>query len=106
MAQFDVHRNRGESRLRFPLLVIVQSSMLRAWDRRVVVPLAPTAPMLDIVDRRLNPVLTIEGATYHVAAHEIANVPKAALGDLVANVREHAELIVGAIDWLINQGHG
>jgi toxin CcdB len=39
MAQFDVHRNRGQNHDAIPYVVIVQSSIFDDYRRRVVVPL-------------------------------------------------------------------
>lgn len=106
MAQFDVHRNRGASRARYPYLVVVQSEMLRAWRRRVVVPLAAGDPFPGVPDSRLNPVFVIDDRRYYLAAQEIANVPMEALGEVATNLKDHATIIIDAIDWMLNQGFG
>lgn len=39
MAQFDVHRNKGQLQASIPFVVLVQSSLFDRYKRRVVVPL-------------------------------------------------------------------
>lgn len=106
MAQFDVHRNLGASRARYPLLVVVQSGLLRRWDRRVVVPLAVAAPFPGAPDPQLNPAIEIGGVRLYIAAQEITNVPMGALGEVVDNLRDRSETVIKAIDWMLSQGFG
>ncbi len=106
MPQFDVHRNLGRSRSRYPFLIVVQSSLLNRWERRVVVPVSPVDPQGLVLDPLLNPVLPIDGLHCVVVAQEIGNVPVDALGEVIANLREEAETIIGAIDWALSQGFG
>ena len=39
MAQFDVHRNKGQLQASIPFVVLVQSSLFDRYKRRVVAPL-------------------------------------------------------------------
>lgn len=104
MAQFDVYRNKGASKVRYPYLVVVQSEMLRSWSRRIVAPLAVSDPFPGVPDARLNPTIIVEGRPLYFAAQEITNVPQEALGEFVSNLRDHATTIIDAIDWMLNQG--
>ncbi len=111
MPQFDVHRNLGRSRSRYPFLVVVQSGLLDRWERRVVVPLSTIETDGPVPDALLTPILTLaipplDGVRYLVAAQEIGNVPQEALGERVANLRDEAEITIGAIDWVLSQGFG
>lgn len=106
MPQFDVHRNLGRSRSRYPFLVVVQSGLLDRWERRVVVPLSIVESDGPVPDALLNPMLTVDGVRCLVAAQEIGNVPRDALGEVVVNLRDEAETVIGAIDWVLNQGFG
>lgn len=106
MPQFDVHRNLGRSRARYPFLIVVQSGLLNRWERRVVVPLSVVEPGGPLPDPLLNPAMTVDGVSCVVAAQEIGNVPLDALGEVVENRRDDAEIIIGAIDWVLNQGFG
>ena len=103
MAQFDVHTNPGPSRAGFPYLLVLQSSLFRTGDRWVVIPLAP-AGEFPVQDARLNPVFTIEGASYVLVTMGITNVPRERLGAAVANLREDSESIIDAVDWMMNRG--
>ena len=104
MAQFDVHRNPGRSRTLYPYLLEVQSNFLRRSDRRVVIPLGAIGPGLQGPDPRLNPILEVEGSRVLLATQEITNISMDALGEVVCNLRAHADTIVGALDWLLSQG--
>jgi len=106
MPQFDVHRNLGRSRALYPFLIVVQSGLLDRWERRVVVPLSVVDPGVPLPDALLNPVLVVDGRRCILAAQEIGNVPRDALGEVVMNLRDEAETIIGAIDWMLNQGFG
>ncbi len=106
MAQFDVHLNQGASRARYPYLLSVQCGMLRRLKRRVVIPLVPPPPAGGEPDPMLNPVLMVEGRQVLLSTQDITNIPVEALGPVVANLRHDAETIIGAIDWLLNQGYG
>lgn len=103
MAQFDVHRNNGRSARIYPYLVIMQSGLLRNWDRRIVVPLAvdPGARLIPAI----MPELPLEGRPVYFAAHEIANVPRTALGELVANWSDRGDVLIGAMDQVLSRGY-
>lgn len=104
MAQFDVHRNLGRSRAKYPYLIVVQSGLLRGWERRVVVPLALAAALPEGPDEQLNPAVMVQDQQYRVVAHEITNVPLEALGDVVANLAAEAETIISAVDLVLSRG--
>ena len=102
MAQFDVHRNNGRSRIQYPFLVIVQSGLLRRWDRRVVIPMA-VGVTID-PDPQLTPAFEVDGMQAYLLAREVGNVPIAALGELVGNLDREADRIVNALDMVFSRG--
>ena len=101
MSRFDVYRNANKAtRDDFPYLLDIQADLFADLRSRVVVPLmrstAVRAPMT-----RLNPTLTVEGRSVVMATTDIAGVPLAALGAVVARVPDKAAEIVGAVDFLL-----
>lgn len=103
MRQYDVLRNLGRSRREFPYFVLVQSGLLKPWERCVVVPLACEAPRG--IHERIAPILAVEGRPLRFAAHLIGNVPRHVLGDVVLNLSDQAETLLNAIDLVLSRGH-
>lgn len=103
MAQYDVHRNRGRSQALYPYLVILQSGLLRRWDRRIV------APMVRSLERGLDPAMaprfTVEGAPAFLLVREFGNVPISALGDIVGNLDAESDAIIRAIDLVFSRAY-
>ncbi|WP_160166787.1 CcdB family protein [Caenispirillum salinarum] len=104
MRQFDVFRNPGRSARDIPYLVVVQSSAHRHWAQRVVVPLVLTSPAL-ILEKRVQPVLRVEGKDVFLNALDITNIPSGALRDHVTNLSDQAEAIIAAIDEVITRAY-
>lgn len=103
MPQYGVHRNLARSRREFPYFVLVQSGILTFWDRRVVVPFAAdTGP---VASRELAPVFVVEGRRVQFAAHQIGNVPRSVLGEVVTNLSDDAEKLLNAIDLVLSRGY-
>ena len=96
MARFDVHRSR---RTDGSLLVIVQADMFNSLDTRLAIPLLPTrkgrTPLA-----RLNPPVEISGEPYVVYTQHMLAVPVEQLGAPIANIAEHRDDIVAAVDFL------
>jgi toxin CcdB len=96
MARFDV--------LKFGpnLLVLdVQTELLASLQSRVVVPLRPVSHLPSEPLPRLRPSLRILGDTYLLGTPEIGAVPVSQLGECVANLEDQREVIVDAIDFLL-----
>ena len=100
MHQFDVIANPfPASRGRHPFLVALQSDLLaRTFDTVVVAPLerAETGRFAD----RLNPRVTIDGASFALIAQEIATVRKSALRNPVGSLAAERDKIIAALDLL------
>lgn len=103
MAQYDVHRNKGQTSARYPYLLVVQSGLLHRWDRRVVLPLAPDADDEPAPD--LCPAFNVGGRTFRLLTYHIVNVPKSALGTVVANLDAESDRIVAALDLVLSRGY-
>jgi toxin CcdB len=102
MPQFAIHRNRNAAtRVRFPLLLDVQSDLLEDLGTRVVVPLAPAS----VVTKRsamqtLNPVCTVESKPYVLITPQLAGISTKELGPPVADLSDDRQAIIAALDLL------
>lgn len=103
MPQFDVHTNDGKSQKLFPYFVIVQTGLLRRWERRIVVPLSPDPGFSR--DLTMAPIVMIDGAPLHFQALEITNIPRWSLGRLVGNVAEQGDRLIRALDQVLARGY-
>src|SRR4051812_39643418 len=101
MPQFDVHRNTSRSRTQYPYLIIVQSGLLRRWDRRIVIPMAVGVEIA--AHTTMTPSFEIEGRQVNLITHQVGNVPREALGDVVANLEASAETILNALDLVFSR---
>ena len=105
MPQFDVHRNIEATKAAYPYLVVLQSSLFRNRSRWVVVPMVPATPDLPGNDR-LNPIFEVEGRRYALATLSILNMPKDRLGPVIATLADESDVIIAAVDWMVNRGWG
>ena len=100
MAQFDVHRNTGRTAEFIPYIVELQSDFLDRLATRLVAPLVAREAMTPA--RYLNPEFEIEGRRVVLSIQEMASYPAAELSrNVVANLGDRREAIVGAIDVLV-----
>ncbi|MGL4962751.1 MAG: CcdB family protein [Inquilinus sp.] len=105
MRQFDVHRNLGTTRAGYPYLVVLQSSLFRESDRRVVIPLARTARRSP-ESGQLHPVFDIEGQSCSLMTLDLLTVPTDRLGPLVTKLAAESDAIIAAVDWVMNRDFG
>jgi toxin CcdB len=101
VARFDVHRNADKAGARYaPLLLDVQHDLFDDLDTRVVVPLvrASSAPR---PLRRLEPKFDVAGAVYVMRTPQLAGVPRATLGPVVASLAAERAAVLAAIDFLL-----
>lgn len=106
MAQFDVHRNRGENRDAIPYVVIVQSSIFDDYRRRVVVPLVKKSYLDSVGLPRFNPTFIIENTPVVLHPLETVSVAKSRLGRRVLSLADQGHLIIDALDELLTRAHG
>lgn len=95
MARYDLFAGPYEG----SYLLDVQTNLLDHLRSRVVVPLLPAADVPPPV-RRLNPVFEIGGRRVVMATHLIGAVSNAELGEPGANLGEHHDEVVAALDML------
>jgi toxin CcdB len=102
MPQFALHRNRNAAtKVRFPLLLAVQTDLLEDLGTRVVVPLAPAS----VATKRsamqtLNPVCTVEGKPYVLITQQLAGISAKELGPPIADLSGDRQAIIAALDLL------
>lgn len=102
MAQFGVHRNPNpETKATVPLLLDVQSDLVADLGTRVVVPLCPASAMKGKIIHTLMPVFDIEGKQYVMLTPQLAGIGKNQMGVKVADLAQHRDAIVAALDLLI-----
>lgn len=96
MAKYDVFRDpRGSENL----LLDIQADIFASFDTRLAIPLLPEHPRRTPL-KKLNPVFVIEGRRYALYTQHMLAVPIGALREQVANIKEHHDEIVAAIDFL------
>lgn len=105
MAQFDVHRNRGQHREAIPYVVTVQSSLFDEYRRRVVIPLVRKSYLSAVMVPRFNPTFEIEDTQVVLHPLEIVSIDVGNLGAFVSSIAESGQQIVDAIDALVTRAH-
>ena len=102
MAQFTVHENKNpDTRSFVPLLLDVQTDLLRDLETRVVVPLRPVSALRGKTLRTLTPVFEVEGEAFVMLTPELAGIPRSELGPPVAQLRHLRTEILAALDFLV-----
>jgi toxin CcdB len=98
--QFDVFANPvPASRRGYPLVVALQSALLASGGDQVVAPLAPRRHIPG-ASNRLAPVVRIDDEEFVVVIPRLATLPTRELPHRVANLSNHREALLGAIDLL------
>lgn len=102
MPQFAVHRNRNAAtRVRFPLLLDVQTELLDELGTRVVIPLTPASATAKRASMQsLTPLCTVEGKDYLIVTPQLAGIAAKELGPPVANLVKERQAILAALDLL------
>lgn len=109
MAQFDVHRNKGQLRDSIPFVVLVQSSLYDDYRRRVVVPLVRRSVLprkTASAGTRLNPVFRFVGMDLVLHPLDMVSVARDQLGEHVGSLSERGQDITAALDELLTRSWG
>ena len=102
MPQFTVYRNpNSATQAAYPLLIDVQNDLIADLGTRVVVPLCPAAVMKGKLIKTLMPVFEIEGNAYAMLTPQLAGIQKTQLGARVADLAQHRNDIIAALDLLV-----
>lgn len=96
--QFDVVANPDPSEAGHrPYLINLQSDLVSELTSTVVAPLVPRVQMKGA--QRLNPVVTVNGAEFWLATHELFAIDRRMLnGGAVVNLARDREAIIAALD--------
>lgn len=96
MARFDVYAVKGLE----GYVIDVQANLLDVLNTRVTIPLLPldTAPP---PAKRLNPVFEINGVAHVCVTQYMAAMPRSALQDCVADLRDQSAAITDAVDFVM-----
>jgi|SRR4029077_9582978 toxin CcdB len=101
MPQFAVYTNRNvQCADFFPLLVDVQSELLRDLETRVVIPLARAASFSGFPLRYVMPTVELEGKAYVLMTPQLTGLSRVALGPSRGTLAAHAREISTATDIL------
>lgn len=109
MAQFDVHRNKGQSQAFIPFVVLVQSSQFDRYRRRIVVPLVLRQGLRGSVapaSTRLNPQFRIDGLDLVLNPLEVVSLSLDQLGEHVGNLADQGQAITDALDEVFSRAWG
>lgn len=106
MAQFDVFKNPGQHKHSIPFVVVLQSSALDDYKRRVVIPLVRKSEAGPLHHPRFNPSFKIKGVTVVLHPLEVVSVPVDLLGEPIASLAEHGDSIIAAMDELMTRAYG
>lgn len=97
--QFDVVPNpEPDETERRPFLLLLQSDLVSNLRSAVVAPLVRR----DFIKgaQRLHPLLPVQDGAYWLATHELFAIDRRILRNPVANLDEHRQAIIGALDFL------
>ena len=96
MPRFDVYRSRWSS---VDLLVVVQADVFDGLDTRLAIPLLPERANRRAI-ARLNPTFVIHEKRYVLYTQHMLAVSLEGLKQPIANLAEHRDEIVSAVDFL------
>jgi toxin CcdB len=97
--QFDVVANPDPLEASYrPYLVVLQSDIVSGLSSTIVAPLVVREQMKGA--HRLNPIVPFEGREYWLATHELFAVNQRVLRGKVANLAEHRDAIIAALDFV------
>ena len=102
MPQFAVYLNKNlRSRSVFPMLVDVQSELLRDLETRVVIPLVKSAAFTSYPLGLVMPTVEVEGESYMLVTPQLAGVSRWDLGPHTGSVASHSGAVFTAMDILL-----
>ena len=82
------------------MLLNVQADVLSQINSRIVIPLVPVTPAINLI-AKLNPVLNVNGTAVVLMTQQIAPIPIKALGPHIANLNSQSDVIANALDMLL-----
>jgi toxin CcdB len=97
MARFDVYAFGGMA----PLVIDIQASLHSGIGSCVVMPLVPADGFQSETMTKLNPILRVGDAGYRLITTDIVAIPRAMLGERIANLEDQREVVIDAVDFLL-----
>lgn len=97
MARFDVYKFAGAA----PYVIDVQADIFTDLKTRVLIPLHTQAAKRAEHVTRLTPELHISGQAHLLSTAEMAAMPASILGEPIANLEDQRQVIIDAIDFLL-----
>lgn len=102
MAQFDVYRNPVDDQSdAIPYVLDIQADLLEHLNSRVVVPLIRADLVVPPIPR-LNPRFVVANGSVFMATTLIGGLPVSSLREVITNLGDRREDIIGAIDMLVS----
>jgi len=102
MPQFTVYKNKNAAmKARIPYLMDVQCNLLSDLETRVVIPLYISAALKGKQLTTLTPTFKVEGKEYVLMTPQLAGISKKELGQEIADLTVHRDVIIAAMDFLI-----
>lgn len=99
MARFDIYRNPGKSKLRFPYLLDVQSDFISGLATRVVIPLRAMDAFSSMnPPADLCPVIEVDGKDYFLDTPQLGAIPANELKEYVRSAQGSQFQIMAALD--------
>jgi toxin CcdB len=95
--QCDVHQNDGDRSGNIPYLLDIQANLLSDLQTRIVVPLIRKTAFGRRATR-LHPQFKVDGHDVVMATHLMAAIRRQDLGNVVASLGEHRDIVISAVD--------
>jgi toxin CcdB len=103
MAQFDLYENKNPQTCEmYPLLLDIQSDILRDLNTRLTVPL--TVAIKSHKSLPITPLIEVHSKRYLVMFHLMASYPTNEYGTLIGNLDKYRGELLAAYDFMI-QGY-
>ena len=101
MANFSVHKNNSNSKVKYPYLINVQHNIVDNLSTRLAIPVVEKKYFENLGIKVLNPEIKIENTSFFVLTQQMATIPKKYLGSVVEETTIDRNQILAAIDFLI-----
>ena len=99
MAQFDVHRTRGDAARLAPYLVILQNDFLNELASVIVAPMRPATKHGKRVER-LHVEVEFEGDKHVIAPEQMISLPRSLFGKRAGSVASVRQPLLAALDFV------
>lgn len=102
MSQFDVYINPSrKTKNAYPFLVDVQNQVISDLATRLVVPLSKASSRLDMLIKKLTPIVEIDGIDYLFITQQLTSIPEEILFNPIGTLKDSRDLLIDAMDFAI-----